>query len=109
MPAVSERFVHGELLLVRDPEAFLAGAADHTVPCRVDVQSPADAEAVHYGRSVPVRAVASGERRHVDPEFVRRIDAAELMRDIDTAPLHGDVTALESAAVAWLRQQKGGR
>ncbi|THA28255.1 hypothetical protein E4198_00120 [Streptomyces sp. RKND-216] len=108
-PQRAAQFQDGDLLLYRDPEAYLTGAEDHTVVCRVDVHSPTDVEEAHYGRSVPVRVISSGERLHAPPAFVRRIDPAEVMRTIDTAPLHGDVSALESAASAWLRQQPNGR
>ncbi|MET9813181.1 hypothetical protein [Streptomyces sp. NPDC006355] len=98
-PQTPQVFEVGEYVLFRDPERFLTGQPDHTVVAVVwDTFS-------HGPGRVPIRVLPSRVERTVDPRFLRLIPADAIMRDIDTAPLAGDVRDLCPAAVAWLEQQ----
>lgn len=92
-------FQSGRFVLYRDPDLFHAGKPC-TFVCKVT------------GAGVggyKLREISSGRRRTgVKPAFMRPMDPAEVMRDIDTAPLDADATDLVSAAAAWLKQNPEG-
>lgn len=105
--SLTQRTFHqGDFVLFRDAEAFYAGAspAECTFVCRVTES--------HAGDRYHLRDMRSDRKwLRASADCMRPLGGpAEVMRDIDTAPLEsGDVSGLESAAVAWLRQQAGDR
>jgi hypothetical protein len=100
-PKTPKDFRVGDYVLYREPERFLTGQPDHTVVAIVW-------DNFSHGRDqVPIVVLPSRQERNVDPRFLRLIPAADIMRDIDEAPLQGDVGEFLPAAVAWLRQQGG--
>ncbi|MFG2910910.1 hypothetical protein ACGF13_38420 [Kitasatospora sp. NPDC048286] len=91
----------GTYVLYRDADRYLAGNPDHTQVCKVlpDPHLPQD--------KAPLRVLATDEViRYAPVAYMRPIDPAELMHDIDTAPLDtlGD-GRLMTAAGAWLTLQ----
>jgi hypothetical protein len=98
-PMEAKDFEVGDYVLFRDPERFLTGQPDHTVVAIVwDNFS-------HGHDQVPIRVLPSRLERNVDPRFLRLIPAGDIMRDIDEAPLQGDVQEMAAGSVAWLEQQ----
>lgn len=98
----TRQYTSGDFVLFRDPAEFYAGAAptDCTYVCCIVHVAP---------RTYRLRDTRSDRTwDKVEAEFMRPFGgAAEVMRDIDTAPLElGDVSGLESAASAWLRLNK---
>ena len=89
----------GTYVLYRDADAFLAGLPDHTRIGRV-IHDAANA----WNRSTIEFVGTSEVLRSISLEYLRVIPAAEIMADIDTAPLATltDAGPL-SAAMAWLR------
>ncbi|MFJ7280282.1 hypothetical protein [Kitasatospora sp. NPDC098663] len=88
----------GTYVLYRDADRYLTGNPDHTQVCKV----------LSYGQQQPDRStievLATGEVLHLAPiAYMRELHPAELMHDIDTAPLDtlGD-GRLMTAAGAWL-------
>jgi signal peptidase I len=99
-PRDAKGFKVGDYVLFRDPERFLTGQPDHTVVAVVwDNFS-------HYPNQVPIKVLPSRQERDVDPRWLRLIPAADIMRDVDEAPLAGDVLEMPAAAVAWLEQRE---
>ncbi|MFB7668324.1 hypothetical protein ACFC1R_31135 [Kitasatospora sp. NPDC056138] len=91
----------GTYVLFRDADRYLAGHPDHTQVCKVLCDS-------HYLKDkATVQVLATDEViRYAPVVFMRPLDPAELMHDIDTAPLDalGD-GRLMTAAGAWLALQ----
>ncbi|MFE2727058.1 hypothetical protein [Kitasatospora sp. NPDC059327] len=90
----------GTYVLFRDADRLLAGRPDHTQICRV----------LPLGNShdrVALMVLATKEIIHQAPvAYMRPIDPAELMHDIDTAPLDAlGEGRLMTAAGAWLALQ----
>lgn len=97
-PGRPAAFQFGDYVLYRDPDRFLTGQADHTLPARVS-----ESFTTPIGM-VAIKLLGCGTLTHVDPRFLRLIPAVDIMRDIDEAPLD-DVAELLPAAVAWLGRQ----
>ncbi|MFD1832425.1 hypothetical protein ACFSJS_22655 [Streptomyces desertarenae] len=87
----------GSYALVRIPERYLTGQADHTIVCRVTGHDL-------RGR-VELLEIRTGDAHTARPEYVRPISPAEIMRDIDTAAL--DAGDLLGAGDVWLRRWHG--
>ncbi|MFC7924484.1 hypothetical protein [Streptomyces cinereoruber] len=90
----------GDYVLYRDPEKFWAGKPGHTFVCRVGE--------VWSDGTYNLAPLASEYRiTHVRPDYMRLLPPIDVMRDIDTAALHGDgaADAMTAAAFAWLAQQ----
>ncbi|MFF2549088.1 hypothetical protein ACFVUY_41905 [Kitasatospora sp. NPDC058063] len=90
----------GAFVLYRDANRFLTGRPDHTRVCQVLRHSD-------FPDRVGLRVLETDEVIHHAPvAFTRPLDPAELMHDIDTAPLDalGD-GRLMTAAGAWLALQ----
>ncbi|MEV4616979.1 hypothetical protein AB0K43_30940 [Kitasatospora sp. NPDC049258] len=96
----------GDYVLYRDADRYLTGQPDHTQVCKVLPYGQ------HQRDRSTIEALATDEVFPFAPiAYMRPIDPAELMHDIDTAPLDalGD-GRLMTAAGAWLatqRQQTG--
>ncbi|MFJ5122954.1 hypothetical protein [Kitasatospora sp. NPDC088548] len=91
----------GTYVLFRDMDRYLTGHPDHTQICKVLVDS-------HHreDKADLVVLVTREVIRFAPVVFMRPLDPAELMHDIDTAPLDslGD-GRLMTAAGAWLAAQ----
>ena len=100
VPAPAKPFP-GTYVLYRDADRYLTGHPDHTRVCRV-------LPGCHgFEALATVQVLATGEVIQGAPVlYMRRIDPAELMHDIDTAPIDalGD-GRLMTAAGAWLATQ----
>ncbi|WP_327328719.1 hypothetical protein OG735_41375 (plasmid) [Streptomyces sp. NBC_01210] len=98
--AVSQQtsYKRGDFVLYRNAELFWAGKPGHTFVCRVDrtwESGVFDLVCLDTGRVVC----------DAHPDFMRLLPTADVMHDIDTAPLsEPDSGAMTPAAVAWLRQ-----
>jgi hypothetical protein len=93
-------FKDGDCVLYRDPELYWTGQSGHTFVCKV---KKAWATGVY-----DLTALGSGRLiEFVKPDYMRLLPPIDAMRDIDTAPLHGDDAAegMTAAAMAWLTQQ----
>jgi len=91
-------FDTGDFVLYRDPELFWSGQPGHTFVCRVSGRWTGD-------RYDLVELATGRCVDRVEATFMRLLPAAEVMRDIDTAPLNEpDPASMTPAAVAWLRQ-----
>ncbi|WP_371484833.1 hypothetical protein [Kitasatospora sp. NBC_00315] len=105
-PAPAKPFP-GTYVLYRDADRYLTGHPDHTQVCRVVAGSHG------FPDRATLQILATGEIVHSAPiAYLRELDPAELMHDIDTAPLDalGD-GRLMTAAGAWLatrRRQSAG-
>ncbi|MFJ6140527.1 hypothetical protein [Kitasatospora sp. NPDC092286] len=91
----------GTYVLFRDADRYLAGHPDHTQICRVL------SDRHHFQDKADLVVLATDEVITSAPVvFMRPLDPAELMHDIDTAPLDalGD-GRLMTAAGAWLALQ----
>ncbi|MEU8926995.1 hypothetical protein AB0D10_39770 [Kitasatospora sp. NPDC048545] len=96
------RLAPGDYVLYRDADRYLTSHPDHTQVCKV----------LPYGQHLrgrsTVQVLATGEvLPHAPIAYMRELDPAELMHDIDTAPLDalGD-GRLMTAAGAWLATQR---
>ncbi|MFD5433743.1 hypothetical protein ACFWJ4_16530 [Kitasatospora sp. NPDC127067] len=91
----------GTYVLFRDADRYLTGHPDHTQICKVLADS-------HYleDKADVLVLVTREVIRFAPVVFMRPLDPAELMHDIDTAPLDslGD-GRLMTAAGAWLAAQ----
>lgn len=96
-PSSRRDFDTDDYVLYRDPAKYLMGKPDHTTVARVRYENPRNT-------LVPITDLATGEELKVDEKYLRPIPAAEIMRDIDTAPLNTEHPDLIPAAVAWLQQ-----
>ncbi|MFE2728367.1 hypothetical protein [Kitasatospora sp. NPDC059327] len=90
----------GTYVLYRDVDRYLAGVPGHTRPCRV-IDHPADHLTAGCSSLLDLRTHET--LPSVPALYLRVLDPAELMHDIDTAPLDaaGD-GRLMTAAGAWL-------
>ncbi|MFJ5548643.1 hypothetical protein [Streptomyces sp. NPDC093225] len=93
-------FRTGDFVLYRDPALFWAGKPDHTFVCKITytwMTGGYDLFALVSGRVIS----------QVRSDYMRLLPPADAMRDIDTAPLHGDAAAADmtAAAMAWLTRQ----
>ncbi|MFE9427789.1 hypothetical protein ACFYNO_33065 [Kitasatospora sp. NPDC006697] len=90
----------GTYVLYRDVDRYLAGHSDHTRACRV-IDHPADY--LTAGRSSLLDLRTQEQITGVPLAYLRVLDPAEIMHDIDTAPLNTlDGGQTLSAAGAWL-------
>lgn len=88
----------GDYVLYRDADRYLSGHPDHTQVCKVLPYGQ------HQRGCSTIEVLATGEVIAFAPiAYMRALDPAELMHDIDTAPLDalGD-GRLMTAAGAWL-------
>jgi hypothetical protein len=101
--AIKNKPEAGSYVLYRRMDLYLTGASDHTQICRV---LPAE-----YGERLweaRLHVLATSEVISKAPiEHMRRLNSADLMRDIDTAPLDLlDDGVQMTAAGAWLLGQR---
>ncbi|MER8103860.1 hypothetical protein [Kitasatospora sp. NPDC094016] len=90
----------GTYVLYRDVDRYLAGHSDHTRACRV-IDHPADHLTAGCSSLLDLRT--QEQIVSVPVEFLRVLDPAEIMHDIDIAPLRTlDSGQTLSAAGAWL-------
>lgn len=88
---MAREFEAGEYVMYRNPEKFLAGAADHTVPCRIEPQDNSDLAAMAWGHRLVLRDVRTGELYETaDPKFVKRISAKKIMAGLEQSGLLDD-------------------
>lgn len=96
-------YVRGDFVLFRDAERFWRGKSGHTFVGRVE-RSWRHAD---IGKTLYDVIELSGHRYvgGIDPDYMRLLPPADVMADIDNAPLsEPDAGAMTPAAVAWLRQ-----
>jgi hypothetical protein len=101
--AIKNKPKPGTYVLYRDMDRYLKGEANHTMPCRV--LEPGRGEHLYQAKLL---VLATNEVvEHAPVAHMRPLDPAELMHDIDTAPLTmlDDGPAM-TAAGAWLITQR---
>jgi hypothetical protein len=105
-PAPPKVYQGGDYVLYRNPEKYLTGRSDHTTVARIVAGECGERSHFHFrNERVTVVDLATGERLTcVQAAYLRRIPAADVMRDIDEAPLNAEHPELVPAAVAWLQQ-----
>lgn len=97
------RYIKGDIVLFRNVERFWLGKPGHTFVGRVERSwRHVDTGKVLYDLT---ELGSLSYRAGIDPDYMRPLPAADVMHDIDTAPLsEPDTGAMTPAAVAWLRQ-----
>ncbi|MEV8455525.1 hypothetical protein AB0467_28465 [Streptomyces sp. NPDC052095] len=90
-----------DYVLYRDPEKFWTGQAGHTTVCQVTAIVRFSSGERRYALS---RLDGQGVIGQARARYMRLLPPADVMHDIDTAPLTAGtgVADMTSAAVAWL-------
>ncbi|MER5747134.1 hypothetical protein ABT097_28180 [Streptomyces sp. NPDC002225] len=93
-----------DYVLYRDPEKFWTGQAGHTTVCRVTAIVRFSSGERRYALS---RLDGRGVIGQARARYMRLLPSADVMHDIDTAPLTAGtgVADMTAAAVAWLAAQ----
>ncbi|MFY4721460.1 hypothetical protein [Streptomyces sp. LaBMicrA B280] len=101
--ATATAFKADDYVLYRNPERFWRGEAAHTFVCRVSSAVLFAGGEWRYN----LQPMTGGLICEARGDYMRLLPPADVMHDIDTAPLNtgGAAVDMTAAATAWLTQQ----